>query len=274
MDPRMLEATPPWDWPRDAAETILKALQDKQAEEKDRSLAAELAGDSVVVNDELCEALLSVVDANDEPDELRARAAIAFGPALEEADMDDFEEDGFSPISKQTFEKIQTTLHRTFSVESVPTEVRRRVLEGSVRAPQDWHADAIRDSFSSDEKDWKLTAVFCMRYIRGFDKLILESLDESDPEICYEAVCAAGNWQVRGAWRHITALLKSKKTEKNLLLAAIEAASFIRPKEARLVLGDFLHSRDEDIKEAAFDAISMAEGPLDEDEGDEENELL
>lgn len=282
MDLKMLEATPPWDWPRDAAETILEALRDKQAEEENRFLAVSLAGDFVVVNDDLCEELMSIVKSNEEPDELRARAAISFGPALEEAEIDDiddlpaegadgFDDEGFSPISKQMFETIKTTLRQVFDDESVPTIVRRRVLEGSVRASQDWHADAIRDCYSSDDEDWKLTAVFCMRHIRGFDESILESLDSENPDILYEAVCAAGNWQIKDAWRRVTSLLDSEDTEKDLLIATIEAAGFIRPNDALLVLGDFLDSEDEDIKEAAFEVISLAEGPMDDDEEDDED---
>lgn len=44
----------------------------------------------------------------------------------------------------------------------VPKEVRRRVLEGSVRAPQDWHKDAITEAYAGNDELWKLTAVFAM----------------------------------------------------------------------------------------------------------------
>jgi hypothetical protein len=275
MDLKTLGIIPPWEWPEDAAETILKVLQDIRAGETDRSLAVELAGDSVVVDDDLCDALLSILTASGESEELRTKAAISLGPALEEADMDDleedeFEEDGFSPISGQTFEKIQATLYRLFSDESVPKELRRRILEASVRAPQEWHKNAVRDAYSSDEENWKLTAVFCMRYIRGFDKSILESLDSDDPEIHCEAVCAAGNWGVIDAWPHIAALIGSRKTEKDLLLAAIEAASYIHPLEVPGIVGHLLESKDEDIREAAHDAITMSEGTWGDDEIDDE----
>jgi hypothetical protein len=53
---------------------------------------------------------------------------------------------------------------------SVPTDVRRRILEASVRAPQDWHRDAIRAAYASDDDVWRLTAVFCMRSVRGFER--------------------------------------------------------------------------------------------------------
>jgi len=76
----------------------------------------------------------------------------------------------------------------------VPKNVRRRILEASLRAPQDWHQDAIRAAYSSDDEDWNLTAVFSMRWVRGFDDQILEALDSDNQHVHYQAVLAAGNW--------------------------------------------------------------------------------
>jgi hypothetical protein len=38
--------TPPYEWPEDAARIFLAALRDDRADESERLLAAELAGDS------------------------------------------------------------------------------------------------------------------------------------------------------------------------------------------------------------------------------------
>ena len=163
------------------------------------------------------------------------------------------------PISEQTFHRIQATLRQLYTDAGVPKQVRRRILEASVRAPEDWHEDAVRAAYSSDDEDWVLTAVFCMRWIHGFEEPILESLDSSNPDIHYEAVCAAGNWQVDEGWPHIAAPVTSEKTDKPLLLAAIEAAAGIRPQQAAGILGDLMDSDDEDIADAAYEAIFMAE---------------
>jgi hypothetical protein len=115
-----------------------------------------------------------------------------------------------------------------------------------------------------------LTAVFSMRYVRGFGGLILEALKSADPEIHYEAVHAAGSEELDAAWDHVAALVTDAGTPKPLLLAAIEAAGSIRPAEAPEILHDLTHSGDEDIAEAADEAIAMAEGFT--GEGDEEDE--
>ena len=55
-------------------------------------------------------------------------------------------------------------------------------------------------------------------------------------------------------------------------MVAIEAVPFIRPGEAGLLLVDLAHSEDEDIAEAASEAMSLAEARLDNEFDDEEDE--
>ncbi len=259
MDLKTLESLPPWNWPQDAADTILKVLRDDTASEADRLIAAELGGDYVVVNDQLAEALMAIVRSNEESEQLRARAAISFGPVLETADIEEFDDPDEVPITEATFLKIQKTLHGVFMDTSTPKEVRRRVLEGAIRAPLEWHTPAIRAAYASDDEEWKLTAVFAMQHVRGFDREIVEALTHPNPEIQYEAIRAAGNWEVDAAWDHVAGLVKARGTKQALLLAAIEAVGNIRPTEAGMVLVDLTDSDDEDIVEAAHEAMSMAE---------------
>src|SRR6266540_1305615 len=222
IDVKVLRDIPPWEWPEGAGKMFLDILRGGQPAEADRLLAAELAGDFTVINDELADALLSILRSGDESEALRGQAAISLGPMLEQADMDGFEE-----------------------AAGVPKDVRRRILDAAVRAPQDWHREAVRAAYGSDDEVWRLTAVFCMRFVRGFDEQILEALDSRNPDIHYEAVCAAGAWEVDAAWPHIAALVTSEETDKPLLLAAIEAVASIRPREAAEILDDLTDSDDE-----------------------------
>ena len=188
-------------------QTILGVLTDEHAEDSDRVLAAELAGEEGVINDEFADALLAIVGNPGEPEELRGKAAISLGPALEHADTFGFEDADDLLISEATFSRIQKSLRDLFPEDVVPRDVRRRILEASVRAPQEWHNEAIRSAYSSEDGDWKLTAVFCMRFIRGFDEQIVEALNSEDADIHYEAVCAAGSWGVNAALSHVVALV-------------------------------------------------------------------
>jgi hypothetical protein len=273
MDLKTLLDTPPWDWPRDAGWTLRKVLVDQRANESDRLVAAELAGDFTVINDELADALLMVVCSADEPDQLRARAAISLGPVLEQADTDGFEDPDDVPITEPTFRNIQSTLKKLYLDNSNPKEVRRRILEASVRAPETWHQDAIKNAYSSGDREWMLTAVFSMRWVRGFDDQILFALKSDDPEIHLEAVIAAGNWELDAAWPQVVELINAAHTPKPLLLAAISAVGSIRPAEAGEILVDLGDSDDEEIAEAADEA--MAEAEIDSgEEDDEEDEWI
>jgi hypothetical protein len=275
MDLKTLQDTPPWDWPRDAGKRFQEILIDHRANESDRLVAAELAGDLTVINDELADSLTAIIRSPDEPERLRARAAIALGPVLEQAETDGFEDPDDVPITQRTFRNIQDSLRSLHFDNSIPKEVRRRILEASVRAPESWHQNAIRAAFSSGDKDWVLTAVFSMRWVRGFDDQILEALNSADPEIHYEAVEAAGNWGLAAAWSHIVALVHDAGVPKPLLLAAIGAVASIRPAEARRILVDLADSDDEEIAEAADEAIGMAEtASAEEDDEDVGSEWI
>ena len=269
MDLKTFQDTPPWDWPRDAGKTFQEILIDYRADECDRVVAAQLAGDLTVINDELADSLMAILRSADEPEELRARAAISLGPVLEQADIDGFDDPDDVPISERTFRDIQELFQKLYFDNSIPKEVRRRILEASVRAPENWHQNAIGTAYSSGDREWMLTAVFSMRWVRGFDDQILEALESADPDIHYEAVEAAGNWGVAGAWSHVTAIVQDAGSPKPLLLAAIGAVAGIRPKEAVGILVDLTDSDDEEIAEAAEEAMSMAETNPDEEDDEE-----
>ena len=273
MNVKALKDIPPWDWPEGAGKMFLDILRDGQAAEFDRFLAAELAGDFTVINDELVDALLAILRSGGESEELRGKAAISLGPVLEHADTQGFEDADDVPIGERTFHRIQESLRKLYMDAGVPKDVRRQILETSVRAPQNWHQDAVRAAYGSDDEAWRLTGVFCMRFVRGFDEQILEALASRNPDIHYEAVCAAGDWEVDAAWPHITALVTSGKTDKPLLLAAIGAVASIRPHEAAEILDGLADSDDEDIVDAVFEATTMAGGLSDEDDkADEDDE--
>ena len=262
MNLKRLKETPPWDWPEDADRTLFEILTNSNADANDRVMAAELAGSITVINDELVEVLLSILQGTSEAEEMRCMAAISLGPILELADTDGFDDPEDVPISEDTFHQIQESLYGMFKDVAAAKSVRRRVLEASIRAPQDWHRNAIRTAYSSDDEDWKLTAVFSMRWVNGFNSEILEALDNDNQDIHYEAVCAAGNWEVDAAWPHVLELVSSSETEKYLMLAAIDALATIRPLEAEEILLELTGSDDGDIADAAHEALSMARGLL------------
>lgn len=259
IDLQTLKDTPPWDWPEGTGKMLLDLLRDEGTPERDRLIALELAGDSTVIDDKLAEALLSHVADGKRSDAMRALAAVSLGPALEHADTMGFDDPEDVAISERMFEKIKTALQKQFSDASLSVELRRRLLEAAVRAPMDWHEGAIRAAYAEKADPWRLTAVFCMRYVRGFDAEILEAIQDRSPEIRCEAILAAGAWALDAAWPTVSALISDKGTEKPLLMAAIDAVSTIRPKETPQLLEHLVDSEDEDIADAVAEALDNAE---------------
>jgi HEAT repeat protein len=272
MDIHTLYDLPPWEWPENAEAMIIGLLQDTQADAEQRLLAAELAGDYTNMNDALADALLTVTSRADESVELRGAAVIALGGALEHAYTMGFEDEDDILLTESGFHQVINTLHQLFFDQEVPDDVRRRVLEASVRAPQDWHDQAVRDALNSDGM-WRLTAVFCMRFISGFDSHILDALEDDNLRIRYHAVCAAGVWEIEEAWPHVFNLLTADDTDKELRLAAIDAVASIRPVEAAEILNKLTASEDDDIVDAAYEALAMAGiiAELEDEDDDDDN---
>jgi HEAT repeat protein len=167
---------------------------------------------------------------------------------------------------------VQTSLQKIYQQAGVPENVRRRILEAAVRAPRDWHSAAVRAALASKDPEWRLTAVFCMRFIQGFDQEILEALKSADPEIRYQAIHAAGNWGLKAAWPQIAKLLYLKNRDRALLLAAIDAAAGIGIPEAAALLGTLLESEDDEILDSVHEALAMMGEGLLEDDYDEDDE--
>jgi len=68
MDLRTLKDTPPWDWPEGTGRMLLEILRTDRTSESDLLLATELAGDLTVINDDLADALLSILRSDDDDD--------------------------------------------------------------------------------------------------------------------------------------------------------------------------------------------------------------
>ncbi len=270
MNLKRLADTPPWEWPSNARDTLLNALVDPGTRDADRSLAAQLAGDFVVMDDAMAAALVNTARNSRCSDETRGCAAIALGPALANADTMRFDDPDDVLISEECFHRTRAALQELYRDPEVPNSVRRDVLEASVHAPDEWHPNAVRHAYVQDDSSWRRTAVFCMSFIPGFDDEILEALRSSDEEIERNAVLAAGDQRVDDAWPHIVALIDAEDTPKPILLAAIDAIANIRPQEAMDVLGELAESEDEDISEAALDALALVDDS-DDDFDDEDD---
>ncbi|MHB8764926.1 MAG: HEAT repeat domain-containing protein, partial [Deferrisomatales bacterium] len=269
-DLEALADLPPWEWPGDAPARFREVLEDPAASPADRLLAARLAGDTGAMDDGLAEVLLAIAADGREPEALRGQAAIALGPALELGDPEGFGDSAAAPLSAAVFRRSREVLRRLYQDPGAPKRVRRQALEASVRAPDGWHQGAVRAALASGDPEWRLTAVFCTRWLPGFDQAIVTALESDDPNLVHHALRAAGSWGVAGAWPAVAALLEDPGTPKELLLAAIDAAVNVNPEEAGELLDLWLDDEDDDVAEAAYEALAIIEALGDDDwDGDE-----
>ncbi len=243
----------------DATPLLIDVLQDHNEPLDDRVFAARTIGEYAFVDDDAFELLIDLVTNEEEPVELRGAAAIGMGPALEVCDIDGFDEFETAPISEPVYRRAKATLRAVYSDPDAPKEVRRRALEASVRAPEEWHGEAVRRAWASDDGEWKQTAVFAMGYVSGFDQHIVETLGSEDEGVRLEAVRAAGVRALKEAWPTVRSIIRSNTSDRDLLRAAIEAAVSIDPCRARKLLDRFFDHEDPEIAEAAREAAGLAE---------------
>jgi hypothetical protein len=274
----MLQAIPPWDWPEEARDWLGEALKDD--DEQNRLTAAQLA--SAVVDEGLAGELLRVC-REDPTAEVASAAAIALGPALEEcyveydeglADaMPDLPET--APLSREAYQQVVEVLEGIYHDADCPTKVRRRALEAAVRAPRDWQVGAARAAHQSGDPDWRMTAVFCMGYLPGFEETILEVIAKDEHQgVRREALLAAGNQEIDAAGPEVLRVAANNDEPVELRIAAIAALETIFPEGSQELLETLAEAKNEELAEAAATTLEerVVFGSLysDDDELDED----
>ena len=189
-------------------------------------------------------------------------------PAL--ISFDDEDELAEPPTTEPMFQRIQATLQEIHADHSVPKEVRRRVLEGSVRAPPGLASRCDSRGLLQQRRRMEANGGLLHGMDSRFRRANTRDAGKPKSRPSLRGGEGGGNWGVDAAWPHVAALLTSEATEKSLLLAAIEAAVWIRPREAKMILIDLADSDDEEIAEAVSDA-SMEQGPDELDDKEEED---
>lgn len=220
-----------------------------------RVLALEVAAQEM--DDDLAVEVARLLDTD--PDvEVRGLAALTLGPALEEMNSEDDWEGpdlGGLPMSVALFQAIESRLEGIYRDAGEPKEVRRRALEAAVRSPRPWQRAAIRLAWASDDPEWRLTAVFSMGCLSGFKAEILEALESDSAELKVEAMRAIGGQGIEEVGDELVSLVASHQTPHELRLAAIYALATVRPAGGEEVLESLLQTDDEEIAEAAREAL-------------------
>jgi hypothetical protein len=252
-DLKYLASVGSWERPEDAKALILQGLRSPDAAVQ--LTALELAAQQM--DEEIATAVGRALDM-DPKVAVRVRAAIAFGPALETMSAEEGWEGpdlGDLPMSMPRFHDLERRLEEVYRDAAEPKEMRRKALEAAVRSPRPWQQDVIRSAWASDDVEWRLTAVFCMGCVAGFEDEILEAVDSDSPELKIEAVRALGARGIQPAGDDLMRFAASDDTPYELRLVAIEALSGIGLKSSAELLKSLSESADEEIAATAQYAL-------------------
>ncbi len=222
----------------------------------------EVLGDMSEVEDELALELLGLV-VSQEPEEVRAAAAIALGPTLAACDLE-LEDDGLltvgeygAPLTQATYDRVVEGLERVYRDPAAPTLVRRRALEAAVRSPREWQAAAIRAAWAGQDPAWRLTAVFCMGeyHLVDFSTEVRAALLSNETELRGEAMLAAGHLGLEGVVEVAEAVALDENEPTDLRLAAMASLAFTGSPDAEPPLLRLVEHRDRGLAEAAESAL-------------------
>lgn len=221
-----------------------------------------------IVDDALARELLRFARDPARSDEERGQALIVLGPALEEC-HDEEAPDGTLeaappggegwwdlPLSDAGYREVTEELRRIYLDGSAPKLVRRRALEAAVRAPRDWHREAAATAWRSGDPEWRLTAVFAMGHLPGFEGEIDEAFRGEDPVVRQEAMLAAGRSSAGEALGgSILDVAADRKASRDERLTAIEALAELQPDGAFEVLDELRDDPDPELAAAAEEAL-------------------
>ena len=191
---------------------------------------------------------------SDASEEDRAQAAIALGPALELADLEEFDFGLTESVAIEAKEALWTT----YNNPAEPLLVRRRALESLVRWPEDQLVPAVRTALDTPG-DWRLTGLFCAGALPGpFEADIRTAVTSPVLAERLEAWVAAGQLQLDDLWKQAVEVASSEAHETDERVGAIIALQSIGADEpsvgeALLKLQDHPNKEIGAMASAAFD---------------------
>ena len=184
-----------------------------------------------------------------DPDE-RVRAAVAsgLGRYIYMAEMEELE-----PALGTA---IETALLTAIHNPTNPLEVRRRAVEAISFSCNSEVPDIIRDAYEHEEPLMRVSAVFAMGRSadRRWRAIILRELHNSDSEIRFEAVRAAGELAIEESLEPMARMLDQEE-DVAILQAIIWSLGQIGGDTARQLLEHVLELGEEDLFEVAQDAL-------------------
>jgi HEAT repeat protein len=179
---------------------------------------------------------------------VRAAAALSLGRFLLLGEFDQ--------IDSSATQRVENALLTAYYAPDQDALVRRRVLEALANSSHDELPDMILEAYEEDEDILSVGAVFAMGRSADprWNRFVLDELGSSDSTMLFEAVRASGELEIEEALPDLLRLLGEEDVE--IRDAAVWALGRIGGREARRALKACCASDDEDLAEAAEDALA------------------
>jgi len=194
--------------------------------------------------------LIRCLEHDVDPD-VRAAAALSLGRFLLLGEFDQ--------IDARAAQRVETTLMTAYHAEDQDVWVRRRALEALANSSHAELPDMILDAYEEHDDTLRIGAVFAMGRSADprWNRYVLEELGNNDSAMLFEATRASGELEIEEAVPDLIRLLGDEDVE--IRDAAVWALGRIGGPEARRALKACCASDDEDLAEAAEDALAELE---------------
>ncbi len=188
----------------------------------------------------------------DEDETVRATAASALGRFVLLGEMNDIPPDLSEMVTNALLEAIRRP------EETI--EVRRRAIEALAFSGRPGIRDIIRDAYESDDEKMQASALFAMGRSADpyWEDVLLNELENPNPEIRYEAARACGELELQSAVRRLSVLV-FEDPDREVQEVAVWALGAIGGNEARRVLEACCETEDEILNRFAVEAIDQLE---------------
>jgi HEAT repeat protein len=168
-------------------------------------------------------------------------------------------------LRPETADRVRQVLLATLADDSLPAEVKRRVLEAASPLCLPQVKEAIRAAYKVENPGFRVSAVYAMgkNCDPGWLPMLLKELSSSSAEMRYEAATACGELEEETAVPPLVELTEDTDTE--VQLAAIQALGKIGGGRARKCLESLLGHPRESVRQVAEEAIATLDemaGPL------------
>jgi HEAT repeat protein len=184
----------------------------------------------------------------DEAIPVRAAAAIALGRFVLLGELED--------IDRAPAMLAEQALLEVIRLPEEDLEVRRRAIEAIAFSGEAGVREIIEAAYYHENEKMQASALFAMG--RSADpywrKILLKELDNSNPELRFEAARACGELEVAAAVPHLARII-ADDPDQEVREAAVWALGHIGGQRAREILDTCAQSGDESLSEAAAEAL-------------------